>query len=75
MDSVIKSRQAPKGRLANHPLHVYRHVDIEKLKSKAPHGVTPLNLHGARLRGCFSARPVQHAEQTQIAEQPFGGAL
>lgn len=75
MDSVIKKNQALKGRLANHPLHVYRHVDIAKLQSKAPHGATTQDLGGARLHGCFSIEPVHHAKQAQIAEQQFGGAL
>jgi hypothetical protein len=75
MDIVIKEKQAPKGRLANHPLHVYRHVDNENLQSKAPHGTTTLDLGGARLHGCFSVEPVHHAKQTQIAEQQFGGDL
>lgn len=75
MDSVIKNKQAPKGRLADHPLYVYRHVDIEKLQSKAPYEAATLNSRGARLHGCFSVEPVHHAKQSQIAEQQFGGAL
>lgn len=75
MDSVIKKNQAQRGRLANQPLHVYRHVDIANLQSEAPHRAKPLNLGGARLHGCFSIEPVHHAKQAQIAEQQFGGVL
>lgn len=75
MDSVIKKNQAQRGRLANHPLHVYRHVDIANLQSETPRRATPLNLGDARLPGCFSIEPVHHARQAQIAEQQFGGAL
>ena len=75
MDSVINSRQALRARIATQPLYVYRHVDIENLKSKATHGTRTLDLGGARLHDCFSAEHVHHAKQSRIAEQQFGGAL
>ena len=75
MVSLINSRQARQARSANHLLHVYRHVDVENLKSKATHGARTLYLGGARLHDCFSAEHVHHAKQSRIAEQQFGGAL
>jgi hypothetical protein len=74
VDSLINSRKARGARLANHLLHVYRHVDSENLQSKAPDASTTPIFGGARLCECFSAEPVLHAKQTRIAEQTFGGA-
>ena len=74
MDSLINSRQGTEARLANHLLHVYRHVDGEKLQSKAPDASTTHIFGGARLCERFSAESVVHAKQTGIAEQTFGGA-
>jgi hypothetical protein len=74
MDNLTTTPQAGETCLSSQELYVYRHVDIEKLKSKATHGATTLDLGGARLHGCFSVQPVDHAKQTRIAEQQFGGA-
>lgn len=75
MDNLITTPQAGETCLAVQELHVYRHVDSEKLQSNAPQGAKTLNIGGPRLHGCFSLQPVDHAKQTRIAEQQFGGAL
>ena len=74
MDNLTTTPEAGETCFSAQELHVYRHVDIEKLQSKAPQRATTLNFGGAHLHDCFSIQPVDHAKQTRIAEQQFGGA-
>lgn len=74
VDSLVNSRQARVTRLANHLLHVYKHVDSEKLQSKALGLYTTLIFRGARDCECFSVEPVIHAKLTRIAEHTLGDA-
>lgn len=59
-------------RLASHSLHVYRHVDIEKLQCKAKESPKALISGGARPLGRFSKRSVFHAKAKRDAMQRLG---
>lgn len=57
MDNLTTTPQAGETCLSTQELHVYRHVDIEKLKSKATHVATTLDLGGARFMAAFQSSP------------------
>lgn len=59
-------------RLASHSLHVYRHVDIEKLQCKANESPTALIFGGARPLGRFSKPSAHRAKVKRDAMQRLG---
>ncbi len=75
MDNLTTTLQARETCSSAQVLHVYRHVDSEKLQSKAPQGVKSLNLGGPRVHGRFAVEAGRLAKQSRIAKQTIGGVL
>ena len=65
MDKLTTTPQAGETCLSTQELHVYRHVDSEKLQSKAPFTGTTLTTSGIGARGSV-ANPLAPHEKAQV---------
>lgn len=76
MDSLITIPASGEPRLADQLLHVYRHVDIEKLQCNGTFDVTTLISRGARGRHAFASPSVHQAKGPDCDKQMLkGGAV
>lgn len=76
MDNLTTTPQVGETCLSAQELHVYRHVDSEKLQSKALSACTALTNSGIRARGTVASLEVAHEKALVTAKRiPAGGVL